>query len=377
MTQSALRHVVVIDDPAQWNAVPANNGGNGPTWQWGNELLVGFTQGAAKTDSSFHQVDDAQPYRSMLARSLDGGESWQSYAPENYPGNCQIDHARDSDREIDAAVPLPKALDFRAAGFVLRVAGYGYHGNAGQQWFHSLDKGQNWRGPFLFTGLLDHPELAGRQFTSRTAYLVNAAQDCFLFLSVRQLGIAAHVVSPTDKVFLARTVDGGRSFQFVAWVVPPSDESRAVMPAPVRLSAADIVVALRRRNDPADRCWIDCYQSQDNGQTWAFLSEVGFTGGRNSNGNPPAMIRLVDGRLCCVYGERRRGLIIARFSQDGGRTWGAKMILRQDFHSANGAMDLGYPRLFQRLDGRLATVYFWCSPERPETHLEATLFAAP
>ena len=68
--------------------------------------------------------------------------------------------------------------------------------------------------------------------------------------------------------------------------------------------------------------------------------------------------------------------MIARFSADAGKTWGPELVLRDGLQSANGSPDLGYPRLFQRPDGKLVAVYFWCTPERPETHIEATIFQA-
>lgn len=362
-----IKHVVVAHDKTKWCAVPANNGGNGPIWQWGSEILIGFTQGEADFTNRFHQVNDDLPQVARLARSLDGGESWQVYAPANYqgaPGCCQED-----------ARPLSAPVDFTQPGFVMRVEGYGYHGNAGQQWFYSLDKGVTWQGAFTFGALLGHPELKGKQFTSRTGYLVNGPRDCYLFLSVR--GQATNSISDTDKVFLAQTTDGGLSFQFVAWVVPPSDPSRAVMPAPVRLSPTKIVTAVRRRNANIASCWIDCYASEDNGASWRFLSRVGETGGHN--GNPPAMVGMADGRLCCVFGNRDRGVMLAYFSSDAGQSWGPELIVRDlaDFQSVSGTRDFGYPRLFQRPDGRLVTTYFWCSPAHPETHIEATLFDAP
>ncbi len=331
-----MRHVVVTYDKTKWCAVPANNGGNGPIWQWGNELLVGFTQGEAFFGGNGHQVADDRPQRSLLARSTDGGETWRVYDPEGYQGDVGF--------QADDAVPLARGVDFTSPGFVMRVEGHGYHGNAGQQWFYSLDKGVSWQGPYTFGALLEHPELAGREHTSRTAYIVNGPGDCFVFLSVRGAGIHGHRVSTTDKVFLARTTDGGQSFRFVSWVVPPSDPSRAVMPAPVRLSSSGIIATIRRRNDAFVGCWIDCFHTQDNGNTWAFLSRVGETGGHN--GNPPAMIRMSDGRLCCVFGNRDRGVIIAEFSTDDGATWGPDLVLRGDFQSINGARDFGYPRLF-------------------------------
>ncbi len=364
-----MKHVIVAYDRFGWCAVPANNGGNGPGWQWGDEILIGFTQGAAFFGGAGHQLNTQAPQQSRLARSSDGGESWQTYAPERYQG--------DPGFRFDDAVALKEPLDFTHPGFVMRVEGHGYHGNAGQHWLYSLDKGLTWHGPHTFGALLAHAELEGRQFTSRTAYLVNGSADAMLFLSARKMGIAADTVSLSDKVFVARTTDGGRSFGLVAWIVSPTDQSRAVMPAPVRLSATTLVAAIRRRNNQSGTCWIDCFQSMDDGRNWVLRSTVGDTGSSATNGNPPAMIGLVDGRLCCVYGNRDRGLMLARFSDDAGRSWGKEIALRDDFKSVNGYMDLGYPRLFQRSDNRIIAVYFWCTPERPETHIEASIFDAP
>lgn len=308
-------------------------------------------------------MDNVSPHISMLARSKDGGETWQIQKPTGYQGD--IGH------KMNDAIPLPKKIKFTSPGFVMRVEGYGYHGNSGQQWFYSLDKGESWNGPYPFGNLLNHPELVGKQFTGRTAYLVNGPYDCFLFLSVRDLKSSSEI-STTEKVFLAQTVDGGLSFEFVSWVVPPSDPHRAVMPAPVRVTENKLVTAIRRRG--GDACWIDCYHSQDNGKTWSFLSRVSDTGNAKTNGNPPAMIRLEDGRLCCVFGDRDRRIMLAKYSEDDGKTWGPDQILRDDFKSINGYPDLGYPRLFQRPDEKLVTIYFWCSPARPETHIVATIF---
>ena len=38
-------HHVVYHHPEAWAACTANNGDNGHTWQWDDEILVGFTRG--------------------------------------------------------------------------------------------------------------------------------------------------------------------------------------------------------------------------------------------------------------------------------------------------------------------------------------------
>ncbi|MGC9349482.1 MAG: sialidase family protein [Anaerolineae bacterium] len=365
------RHVVVYHDPSKWAAVPANNGGNAPIWQWDDEILVGFTRGTFALTPSGHQCDNDQPFESWLARSSDGGESWATWQPAKTGNGVYAGHRGSSSAEVSDDV---EALNFSQPGFVMRVEGNGYHGNSGARWFYSADKGQSWHGPWSFGSLLSHRRLEGREFTGRTAYLINGPQELYLFVSARQRSSSEALnVALREKPFVARTVDGGQTFDFVSWIVRWDDPDRAVMPAPVRLTSSRLVVAVRRKSEIAN--WIDCYESLDNGLTWAFLSRVGDTeAGNEFNGNPPALIEMSDGRLCCAYGHRSLGQIIARYSYDEGRTWTPGQIVRQNFQSANGWPDLGYVRLFQRSDGRLVAVYFWCNEEMPQTHIEATIF---
>ena len=362
-TMSAeIRHTTVYHENDAWAAVPANNGGNGPTWQWGDEILVGFTRGTFAETLSGHQCDNARPFDSWLARSTDGGETWATWLPQGYAG--QPGRVRD----------LSEAVDFLQPGTLVRVQGNGYHGNSGSCWYYSADKGAVWNGPFGFGGLLSHPELEGKEFTGRTGYIVETPRVLSLFLSARlRLEGAPGGVRIEEKAFVARSEDGGKSFAFVAWIVPWTDPCRAVMAAPVRLSATHIVAALRRKSPSAN--WIDCYRSSDRGATWSFLSRVATTEAASTfNGNPPALIQSASRGLCCVFGNRSDCEITAMFSGDEGITWGDRQVLRSDFSSVNGFPDLGYPRLFERSDGRLVAVYFWCTPDRPQTHLEATIF---
>jgi len=357
-----MRNIIVYYDKKAWAAIPANNGGNGPTWQWGEEILTGFTRGHYKKTESGHQCDNDRPFVSWLARSTDGGETWTTWEPECYAGRSASPQNH------------PGNPDFNGPGFVMRIEGAGYHGNSGSRWFYSENRGSKWNGPFGFGDLLSHPELEGKEFTGRTAYIINSSHDLFLFLTVRESNrIKPRGIALREKTFLARTPDRGKTFSFVAWVVPWSDPCRAAMPAPVRLSETNLVTAVRRKSSSNN--WIDCFESSDNGMSWAFLSKVGDTEtGNVSNGNPPGLITMRDGRLCCAYGNRTDKCILAKYSEDGGKTWCPAQILQNGFKSANGFPDLGYVRLFQRLDDKLLAVYFWCTEDKPQTHIEATIF---
>ena len=132
-------------------------------------------------------------------------------------------------------------------------------------------------------------------------------------------------------------------------------------------------MAIRRRAVPENTNWVDAYVSNDDGKSWSFLSKVADTGVQN--GNPPALLRLRDGRLCCVYGNRSKLQMIARFSKDEGATWGPELVLRDDYQvDSFGDRDLGYPRLVQRRDGKLVAIYYWATEEHPQLHIAATIW---
>jgi len=89
------------------------------------------------------------------------------------------------------------------------------------------------------------------------------------------------------------------------------------------------------------------------------------------NGNPPSLIRLKDGRLCVTYGYRAYPYgIRARLSSDNGKSWSKEIHLCDDGRS----WDLGYTRTFQRTDGKLVTIYYYATAEKPEQHIAATIW---
>jgi len=366
-------HVTVVAEPDRFAGWPANNG----AWIWeGRELLVGYASGGYAVQPGHNIVP---PISLRLARSLDGGETWQAEAPEGFTG------------EGGAPTDAPGEIDFSAPGFALRVMGAGYHGceDPRGRWYYSLDRGRRWQGPYTLGALPDAPELRGWELTPRTDYVVCGPHECLLLLSARPRDRFG-----SDRTFCARTSDGGASFRFVSWVVPPEDPYRAVMPCTVRCNLPQVgnpraalerrgphvdtlVSAIRRREPGAERCWIDAYVSRDDGASWSFLSYVGDTG--TANGNPPALLRLADGRLCCVYGNRTRRRLVARLSSpeggaEPGATWGPERILRDGYSSLEKDEDFGYPRLVQRADGRLVAMYYWASARRPTQHIAATIW---
>src|SRR5688572_8624932 len=76
---TAPKHVVVARAAGRYGGWPANHG----MWVWGNEILVGFSWGHMRDGGaeSGHPIDRQRPEEHMLARSLDGGETWKHEKP--------------------------------------------------------------------------------------------------------------------------------------------------------------------------------------------------------------------------------------------------------------------------------------------------------
>jgi hypothetical protein len=263
-------------------------------------------------------------------------------------------------------------VKFDHPDFALRSIATGYHAASDPKggFLFSYERGHTWKGPFRLAGLAEAAELRDWKIGCRTAYLVNNASDALLLLSARAPG-----KSGTERVFAARTRDGGLRSDFGGRSVGPQDPHRAVMPATARVSPTKLVGAIRRRVLNVERCWVDAYISNDDGRTLSYLAKVGDSGQGNGNGNPPALLRLRDGRLCCACGNRDRNQMLARPSDGDGATCSAEILLRTGYRPDKfGNGDFGYPRLFQRADGKVVCVYYWSNEAGPEAGIEATLW---
>lgn len=359
--EASLKHVKVYYEEGMFGGWPANHG----VWRWGNEILVGFSKGYYKDlGPERHNIDRQKTEWHLLARSLDGGESWSIEDPGqtgalvvpdlgedgSYHGTLREDvvppEVRDCDEGIDFAHP-----DFALKAFTDNI-------DAGQSRFwYSYDRGRSWEGPCRI------PNFGAPGTAARTDYVVEGSRSSTMFLT------AAKSNGEEGRPMCIRTNDGGKNWAFVSWIGPEPD-GFAIMPASVRLSEHEILVTVRRREGP--RRFISAYLSVDNGRSWDHLGNpVEDTG----EGNPPAMIQFQDGRILLVYGYRAEPYSIrAKLSGDGGRTWSEAYILR----SNGSGRDIGYPRVVQRPDGRVVALYYFMDEETgPERYIEAAIWNPP
>jgi hypothetical protein len=346
----APRHLVLAREPGRYGGWPANHG----LWAWGNEILVGFSWGHMRDGGTErgHPIDRQRPEEHMLARSLDGGETWKlekqaGLTPPPTPGHIAGVPTEGSGKEL---VDLTEPIDFTAPGFALTARMSDIH--VGPSWFfYTIDKGHTWRGPFKL------PDFGQKGIAARTDYLVDGRHELTMFLT------AAKSNGREGRVICVRTKDGGRTWTLVGMIGPePEGNDFSIMPSSVRLSPTSILTLVRHRR------WIESYRSDNNGATWTHVVRAVPDTGR---GNPPSLVNLRDGRLAVTFGYRAEPYgIRARVSADEGRSWSDDIVLR----SGAADWDLGYTRSVQRPDGWIVTVYYYNDNTSSERYIAATIW---
>ena len=345
-----LRHVKVYSEPGRFGGWPANHG----IWSWSDEVLVGFSRGFSKNNGAdFHyHLDREKAEDFLLARSTDGGMTWSVEVPRPagaISGSRGARHAAmPAGLKDEQPVEFREPIRFTDPDFAMIVRMESHlHGSS--QISISYDRGKSWRGPYRLP-LFGHQGVMGR-----TDYLVNGPDDCMLFLT------ATKSDGKEGRPIVVRTVDGGRTWSFLA-LIGPEPAGYAVMPSSVRISATDLVTTVRVRNE--SRKLIEAFASHDNGKSWSFLSTPVTEMGE---GNPPSLVRLHDGRLVLTYGVRAKPFpVLARLSNDQGKTWAEPFVVRGN----GGSQDVGYPRTIVRPDGKLVTVYAYHEPGQIDCNIE-------
>lgn len=339
-----VENTIVYYKPGRYGGWPANNG----IWNWGDEILVGFTQAYYKANKYHHAIDRHKPISNVLARSIDGGQTWKLTDTITF------------NRSVKKPTWNTTRINFSAEGFALR--------NKENEFSYSYNRGNTWEGPFLFA------DLGTSELTSRTDYLVEDENTSLIFTSTKDGNVQA---SLQDRAMTIKTTDGGLNFEFVSWMTE-MDSIRSVMPATVRIDENHLVSAMRRRLDPPKgvryalpKNWIDVYESLDNGKSWQFLHKIADTDSGIRNGNPPSLVRLKNGMLSVIYGYRGFPYgIRAKVSSDQGKSWSKEIILRDDA----ATWDIGYLRSVVRADDKVVLIYYYSTKERPERHIEATIW---
>ncbi|QDU78656.1 BNR/Asp-box repeat protein [Polystyrenella longa] len=315
-----IKNVVVFQQEGRFAGWPANFG----IWSWGDEILVGFTDGVyLKNPTGGHDVSRDEPSITRQARSLDGGETW-TVEEKNWLHDQEKMHE------------LTEAIDFSNPEVALNLKG--------DKIYYSKDKGKSWAGPYQL------PTFGRPDLLSRTDYIIEGPKQVTAFTTATKQN------GKEGQPLCMRTNDGGLTWKLVGWIMeePAQDYGYAIMPATVSLNENSYLSIIRRggRIDGKKQWWLETFLSPDKGMSWYELKDETI----NNAGNPATLTRLDDNRLAMVYGFRRAPYgIRAKISEDNGQSWGREMILRGD----SASWDIGYPRTVKRPDGKLVSIYYY------------------
>ncbi|MCH2666339.1 glycoside hydrolase [bacterium] len=359
-------HSVVYRDPGRFAGWPANYG----IWSWGNEIVVSFTVGYMDLEGGFHARDKSRPFVTKQARSLDGGRTWEVYDPNmRTPGGkgLSADEHVDDIHKVGSAIkqegalgPCPGGIDFAHPDFALMCAKTGLSEGCSSFFYTSSDRCHSWQGPYTL------PMYEQTGIAARTDYLIDDSNTCTLFLTANKQS------GKEGRVFSARSTDAGASFDFLSFI-GPAPTGFNIMPASLRLSKSDIIVAIRccerLETFETSRHWIDLWKSTDNGLTWSHITRPAENTG--SGGNPATLTNLEDGRIVLIYGYRAKPFnLCARLSEDDGTIWSDEIVIR----TGGGNPDIGYPRTVLNADGEVVTCYYWNDNPDGERYISATLW---
>ena len=161
---------------------------------------------------------------------------------------------------------------------------------------------------------------------------------------------------PDESLYFYKSEDGGKSFFAVGAVPIPEGMGleQFCEPHAVLLKDGTLFAAYRthRPQSPPPRSTMYYTRSEDGGKTWETLRPSGL------DGLPPHLLLLKDGRILLSYARRNEpNRIEAVISEDGGKTFGAPIIL-EEFPQHAYPGDFGYPSTAQLSDGSLITVYY-------------------
>ncbi len=93
------------------------------------------------------------------------------------------------------------------------------------------------------------------------------------------------------------------------------------------------------------------------------MGKVANTDLGERNGNPPAMVRLKDIRLCVAYRYRTFPYgIKMKVRNDNGKSWGEELVIRTD----GASWELGYPRMIVNQVGQLVIKYYYGNIDKLE-----------
>jgi len=326
------------------------------------ELIASFTARTVKYASASEINHDALEAGSgsgpkvVTVRSRDRGVTWDGDNPQlNMLGNSIV-----ASGEMPETLAGQGPINYLDRNVLVANGSVGGFATKDSQGFVRISKdgGKSWGAPAKVP--LDNLVST----TGIHSTVVRPDGRCLLFM----FSVDSNNANRRPVVY--GSLPGGTDFHFISFVTPQHDAwaqtegeqvgsirfigHRWFYPRGYLLPNGRILCSLRCQRDPTGVMWTEVYASDDGGKTWAFLSRV------NDFGAPCSLVVMPDGRVVAVYGYRTMPSgIRAAVSEDGGKSWGPELIIRDD----GGSWDLGYPNAWVAGDGKVGTLYYFNSKD--------------
>ena len=361
---SQVDHAVVYRREDEFCSWPFTSG----FWETADGMLIAnfATRNVsyASGDAIRHDVlgQNSSNPRTVTVRSRDRGLTWDGNDPQYDMMAGPGGDGRGMSRE---AMPtqFTEPVDYRDPRVLVSSGSMGGFATASTQATArvSRDSGRTWSETILVP--LDH--LAATTGIQSTLVRPDGRLLMFLF-SIDKDNTHRHPL-------VYGSVNEGREFHFMSFVTPREDPfgnadgdyddpsvafvgHRWFYPRGYLLPSGRILCITRCQRDPTGVMWSEVFHSDDGGDTWGFLSRV------NDFGAPGNLVIMPDGRIVAVYGYRLMPSgIRASVSEDGGKTWGPEIVVRDD----GGSWDLGYPNSWLVDESTIGTLYYFNSKDDP------------
>lgn len=196
----------------------------------------------------------------------------------------------------------------------------------------------------------------GKTFSNRIDTVVNSPHGPTQLSDGRLLYLGKQLWTDDKKIGAAVSEDDGQSWTWLSEIpTRDGDDPTKSYHELHQIECADgsILAQIRNHNKTNAGETLQC-RSTDGGKTWSTPEAIGVWG------LPSHLLRLKDDRLVMSYGYRRKPFgNQARISDDNGKTWSDPITLSDD--GASG--DLGYPSTVELSDGTLLTIWYEKMPD--------------
>jgi len=162
------------------------------------------------------------------------------------------------------------------------------------------------------------------------------------------------IAEPGDAAGILRSKDNGKTWGDFSLIAAGGRNETALLP----LEGSTLLAASRTDRGGV----VEARLSPDGGRTWGPYISV--TGGPNRSKmqHPADLVQLQSGHILMVYGNRVRPFGVgAVLSRDGGKTWDWEHRVMLGWTSGN--TDTGYPSAVQLPDGTIVCLYYAVSTE--------------